>query len=839
MAGSVQGSAIDDSFETLTNAPDAWASDHNAAPIPVDYQHYVEPGDGRSAVDDRCFTEFGAVEYPHHNNNNMTRPAESDQKRHRSSTKTAAYGKRRPSPSFRIRSKDGDSVVVSNPFVLRKTCRPPPSEAAPSEQTEEASQHSSSSAARSRTFQIRIRGKNGEEAIQEIKRPLHFASQSGRARTTVAGDQADAEEVKYWSASSSHSSPQREQGVKSKSGLIAGPTTLTDFVTDATPGVAPSSIGSSVKMSGALPDSSPAPTPDSSRSRLLPPEKPASSIHDSIISSYSPRYNSIQSSKDLSRYTPSKHSFHTPSQKAVIIVPDDSLEGSVTARSISALSTHAIVSSRPMSPVSCTSAPSSRSSSSDSVSKLSSNPSARQSASSYASTPTQSIMPPQQAATASQHSVVTSPKPYIPPTHRLTEPWPASLSHSKPEWSNPDAYYDWKVPNDSLYSDSTVKSASPPSGYSSHSGGVLLQHIDTSEDDAFWGQSLSAIPSAFSPFPEEGHIIENRFEEITSETTQQSTHKSQSTHHTQSPSSRKSPSEGSKTRSSLTHSRRPSRSASRETIHNDQEWDETSAPFISEWEDKAPSENASRQTVQEDTESEVTAEWEALPSSHRSRTSKVSRESTSHRSRSQRSRSSRRHSREDSEQSYVDWEAAETTEKGSNRTSNPSSAINIQEELLEYLPPISDDGRLPPPMPMLTTIYEEPEPSNFSRAQTMLTQENVTRFARPGAISPHPLSSVSSAVTARKPPTIEPHRLEYQRPYVESNSATSGSSGAVRNGHSRRSSRTKISDEQVYQSAQEDGRGHGSREGVLDGARRERKSKSPAKKGLVGGWKLW
>jgi len=124
MAGSVQGSAIDDSFETLTNAPDAWASGRNAAPMPVDYQHYVEPGDARSAVDDRCFTEYGAVEYPHHNNN-MARPAaKSDQKRHRSSTK--AQGKRRPSPSFRIRSKDGDSLVVSNPFVLRKTSRPPP-----------------------------------------------------------------------------------------------------------------------------------------------------------------------------------------------------------------------------------------------------------------------------------------------------------------------------------------------------------------------------------------------------------------------------------------------------------------------------------------------------------------------------------------------------------------------------------------------------------------------------------------------------------------------------------------------------------------------------------------
>ncbi|KAG9937449.1 hypothetical protein KCU98_g19740, partial [Aureobasidium melanogenum] len=108
MTGSIQGSAIDDSFETLTNAPDAWVSGRYAASPPVDYQHYVEPGDTRSAVDDRCSTEYGAVEHTRHFNK-TAKPAKTDPKHRRSrqtSTKPPSHGKRRPSPSFRIRSKD-------------------------------------------------------------------------------------------------------------------------------------------------------------------------------------------------------------------------------------------------------------------------------------------------------------------------------------------------------------------------------------------------------------------------------------------------------------------------------------------------------------------------------------------------------------------------------------------------------------------------------------------------------------------------------------------------------------------------------------------------------------
>ncbi|KAG9861689.1 WD40 repeat-like protein, partial [Aureobasidium melanogenum] len=286
MTGSTQGSAIDDSFETLTNAPDAWVSGRYAASPPVDYQHYVEPGDTRSAVDDRCSTEYGAVEHTRHVNR-TAKPAKTDPKHRRSrqtSTKPPSHGKRRPSPSFRIRSKDGDSVVVSNPFVLRKPSRPQPRrESESSSQTDDQSQYSSTTAAHSRTFQIRIRGKNGEEAIQEIKRPLYFASQSGDVRqsqaTTLVGDESGRENVEYWAANQSTSSQKRDQRYKNKSGQP----TFTDFVVDSST-KASSTACSSVKMSGALPDSSPAPTTDSSRSRLLPPEKPASSLHDSGIS---------------------------------------------------------------------------------------------------------------------------------------------------------------------------------------------------------------------------------------------------------------------------------------------------------------------------------------------------------------------------------------------------------------------------------------------------------------------------------------------------------------------------------------------------------------------------
>jgi hypothetical protein len=219
MAGSTQGSAIDDSFETLTNAPDAWVSGRYAAPPPVDYQHYVELGDTRSAVDDRCPTEYGAVEHTRPISN-TTKPSRTDSKRQRSrqpSTKPASHGKRRPSPSFRIRSRDGDSVVVNNPFVLRKPSRPQPREDSEhSSQADSQSQRSSTTAAHYRTFQIRIRGKNGEEAIHDIKRSLHFASHRDSQATTAVGDDSDREDVKYWSANQSSSSHKRDQRYKDK-----------------------------------------------------------------------------------------------------------------------------------------------------------------------------------------------------------------------------------------------------------------------------------------------------------------------------------------------------------------------------------------------------------------------------------------------------------------------------------------------------------------------------------------------------------------------------------------------------------------------------------------------
>lgn len=223
MTGSIQGSAIDDSFETLTNAPDAWVSGRYAAPPPVDYQHYVEPGDTRSAVDDRCFTEYGAVEHTRYVSK-TSRPSKPDLKHRRSrqtSTKPPSHGKRRPSPSFRIRSKDGDSVVVSNPFVLRKPSRPQPRrESETSSQTDGRSHNSTTTAAHSRIFQIRIRGKNGEEAIQEIRRPLHFASQSGDVResqaTTLVEDASGREDVKYWTANQAASSQKHDQRHKNK-----------------------------------------------------------------------------------------------------------------------------------------------------------------------------------------------------------------------------------------------------------------------------------------------------------------------------------------------------------------------------------------------------------------------------------------------------------------------------------------------------------------------------------------------------------------------------------------------------------------------------------------------
>ncbi|KAI5255162.1 hypothetical protein E4T42_01948 [Aureobasidium subglaciale] len=782
MAGSVQGPAIDDSFETLTNAPDAWVSGRYTAPPPVDYQHYVEPGDARSAVDDRCFTEYGAVEHAPYVNH-VPKPVKTDQKRHRSRQITSPEpalpgGKRRPSPNLRIRSKDGDSVVVSNPFVLRRPSRPQP-DAASSVQSEDGSEQSSTTAARSRTFNFRIRGKNGEEAIQEIKRPLRFASQE----TTVVGDESDSASVKYWSANSSSSSRQirgREMNRKS------GSTTFTDFVKDSTT-VPPST------MIGALPEASPAPTTDSSRPRRLPPGKPASSIHDSVMSDSG--YRSKAPSPSASHYSKAsaKDSSNVDLQKDFITIPDDSLESSMTA-SISALSTHCIVSPRPLFPVSdwddsasVFGHVSSQTLSPISISKSSSNkpisvpPFSVSSAQSsvYPGTPSKSS---RKTSQHSKHTQATLAR--YDNKESDHESRPATITTSKHTESRRDSYHNWRVPKDSLYSNSTrdsrqhskVETVSSSSSSSRHTGGVPLTHIN-----------VETIPQLSIPSEETRQTLSGRdqppFPSLAGLNTQQ---------------------EGANV--------------------DDQVWDESpmsDAAADSGWIDDMQSEHASFHSPEQEASG-----WEERPiSSHRSKSSQHTR---SYRSRTSRSRSSRHQSDRATEHEYGEQGSRAGDERHSERSSARSaSSVNNEEDLLPYLPHPSDNDRLPPPAPTLTTIYEELENTLLSRHTSSILTEEPTRFARPGAISPHPLSSVSSAATARKPPTIEPHRLEYQRPYIESNSSSSASGGARRSSRSR-SSRTRMLEE-AYLSASE---GRATKEGVTESGRASAKPR-------VSGWKLW
>ncbi|KEQ74715.1 hypothetical protein M436DRAFT_71232 [Aureobasidium namibiae CBS 147.97] len=849
MTGSIQGSAIDDSFETLTNAPDAWVSGRYAGPPPVDYQHYVEPGDTRSAVDDRCFTEYGAVEHVHPVSN-MIKPSKPGQKRHRSrqtSTKPASHGKRLPSPSFRIRSKDGDSVTLSNPFVLRKSSRPRPcEEAEASSQTDSQSQRSSTTAARSRTFQIRIKGKNGEEVIQNLERPLHFAPQSSDMRdsqtTTAIEHISNQGVVKYWSANQSSSSHERKQTRKSKS----GPTTYTDFIVESST-AAPSTPGRSVKMSGALPGSCPAPTRDSSRSHLLSPEKPVSPMHDSVMSvSRYPSKNLSPSLSQCSKPSSQKSSRISPQGEA-IIVPEDSLEGSVTAP-FTSLSTHCVVSSRPVSPVSL--AEPSEANDAASVSDLvtsqkSSNKIVEASLSSVSSAPsTSSRISSKRVVTLTDSSVRTQ--------EEQDDSRPVTVSLSKHKETTQEAYYNWKVPKDSLYSISTKDSRSTPYHHDqitpdetarlssqtiSHSGGAPLQNVDADSDISSLTrpESRQLLPQDYQPPPRSTSADSSSVKASTAGWVLETAHCLPL------PSSRSSSSIPEGVRSSSTSKRHSVRLASQRSAPDEHDGNKSpSAPAAaSAWTtSNYARRSSSHRTDQGAAEWDQPAEWEEqLTSAHHSKTSRTS---SSHQRRSRRSKSSPRDTHGALEHDYNEQASWAEIRKDSERSARSASPINVEEDLLDYLPPLSDDeGRLPPPMPMLTTIFEESEADPSHLGPSMQTQGS-TRFARPGAISPHPLSSISSVATARKPPTIEPHRLEYQRPYVESKSSSSASSGALESSrrHSRRSSRPRMLDEQAYYSAKEGGRSRGSRGEESGSAQPPRGSRGSAKPS-GGGWKFW
>ncbi|CAD0112101.1 unnamed protein product [Aureobasidium uvarum] len=865
MTGSIQGSAIDDGFKTLTNAPDAWVTGRYAVPPPVDYQHYVEPGDTRSAVDDRCFTEYGAVENAHYDNK-TTKPAKLEQKRHRSrqtSTNPASRGKRRPSPSFRIRSKDGDSLVVSNPFVLRKPSRPRPRpESEQSSQTDDQSQYSSTTTARSRAFQIRIRGKNGEEAVHEIKRPLHFASQS--QGTTLVGGESGREDLKYWSANQSSSSHKRDREHNSKcmhyptrpheystdKPTIAGLATFTDFVVDSTT-VASSTAGSPVRMSGALPNSSPAPSTDTLRSRLLPPEKPVSSMHDSVISVSSyPSKSPSRSISDNSKVSSSKRSALNSPHNEVIVVPDESLDGSVDSP-FTSLSTRCIVSSRPASPTSVAELTEGNdaASISDLITSQGSSVKITDKASSSASS-----TPPSTSSRMSSKRVVTLTESSVQAQDALDDSRPATVSLSKHKETKQEAYYNWKVPKDSLYSISTKdsksslhrhesvareKTVSRSSRHISQSDGATQHNADAAScvPSLARPESRQTLPQGYQPPPRSLSTQSSSARDITDGWVQETAHCIPL------PSSRSASSKSNTRPSSSTSNRQSTRVASQDSAQDDQDWNKPLSATVASGQttSKHSRRSYTDRMGQEAGAWEEAAAWEEpLSSANRSKTSRTSK---SHQSQSRKSISAHQSANqntanqntEEADNEQGSWAGYE---EGSRKSVRSISAINIEEDLLHYLPPLSDNKRLPPPMPMLTTIYEVSEPTPSNHSPSMFTQET-THFARPGAISPHPLSSVSSAATARKPPTIEPHRLEYQKPYVESKSSSSASSGAHDSSRlSRRSSRPRMLEQRAPHSSKEADRSRSSREVSSGSAQSSRKSRASTK-ASGGGWKFW
>lgn len=423
------------------------------------------------------------------------------------------------------------------------------------------------------------------------------------------------------------------------------------------------------------------------------------------------------------------------------------------------------------------------------------------------------------------------------------------MSLSKHKNATQEAYYNWKVPKDSLYSISTKHSGSKPNDYEqvtpeeiappssesiSYSGGVPLHNIDADSDlsSLTHPETRQMLPQDYQPPPRSPSASSSSVKKSTAGWVLETAHCLPL------PSSRSSSLAPEDVRSSSTSKRYSARLTTQSSAHDDREGRKslTAAAEASVWTTSNHSgRSSSHQTGQGAAEWEEPAEWEERSTS--AHNLKTSRTSSSQQRRSHSSKSSHRDIHEAFEVKINEQASWAETRKGSERSTRSTLPTNIEEGLLDYLPPPSDDeDRLPPPMPMLTTIYEESEPDPSRLAPSMQTQEP-TQFARPGAISPHPLSSISSAATARKPPTNEPHRLGYQRPYVESRSSSSASSGAHDSSrrHSRRSSRPRMLEEQAYHLAKEGGRSHGSRTENSGNEKASRSRGSP--KG--GGWKFW
>jgi hypothetical protein len=543
------------------------------------------------------------------------------------------------------------------------------------------------------------------------------------------------------------------------------------------------------------------------------------------------------------------------------VVPDASVEGSVTAP-FTSLSTHCIVSSRPVSSVSLAEASEANDAASVSdlvTSQKSSNKSIDMLSSSSSSfLITSSLRSSKRVVTLSRSSRQTR--------EERDDSRPVTVSLSKHKDTSPEPYYKWKTLKDSLYSISTKGSKSSPYHHdqivpeenappasrsiSPYSGILQFEPYEHSDVSSLTRpESRQTLPQEYQPPPRSLSAPLSSAKDVTDGWVQETAHCLPL------PSSRSSSSVTEAVRSSSTSKRQSTRLSSRKSAHEDQGWDNslsTAAVSDRTTSTRSSSHRAGQEAMErrepaqwdESAQQEEAAQWdepaesEELPmSSHHS---KRSRTASSHQKRSRKSRSSRRDGLEVLEQETNEQGLWAETRKDSEKSNRSRSPINIQEDLLDYLPPPSnDEAGLPPPMPMLTTIYEESEPNPSYLAPSMPTHGS-TRFARPGAISPHPLSSVSSAATARRPPTVEPHRLEYQRPYVESKSSSSASSGAHDSSrrHSRRSSRQRMLEEQAYHSAKEASCSRDSEGRESGSAQPSRRSRASAKVS-GGGWKFW
>jgi hypothetical protein len=435
----------------------------------------------------------------------------------------------------------------------------------------------------------------------------------------------------------------------------AGPTTFTGFVVDSTT-AASSTVGSSVKMSGALPGSSPAPTTDSARSRLLPPEKPSSSMHDSVMSIS--RCPSKSPSRSISQH--SKLSSQNPSRETeVIVVPDQSLEGSVTAP-FTSLSTHCIVSSRPESPINSVEAFEANDAASISdlaTSQKSSNKTINTLSSSASS------LPPSTSSRVSSKRVVTLTQSSRQAREDRDNSRPATLSLSKHKEATQEAYYNWKVPKDSLYSISTKDSRVSPYHHEQltpeesaplisksiiQSAGVT-QHKAVADSDISSltrPQSRQTLPQGYQPPPRSLSAHSLSVKEATNGWVQETAHCLPL------PSSRSSSSVPEAAWSSPASKRQSTSLASQKSVHDDQAWGKPlSAAVASErTTSKHSRRSSSHRTAQEAAEWEQPAEWEEQPTS--AHHSKTSRRSSSHQKRSRRSRSSHHDAYEPFEQEH-------------------------------------------------------------------------------------------------------------------------------------------------------------------------------------------